>query len=789
MSKLFLFYKLSRLLFGLALLALVFLPGGGLVFAQEGTEAVQLTAQVGFDGYCKQDAWLPVRVAVANTGTDLEATVRVSYKNSGDGLTSTSTEVSLPTGSRKEFFLYIYPQGILREFQVSVLEGNKILQSTRLPVSCLSAENMVFGVLSDTPSAFDVLSDVKPLTGFVRVAQLSLSDLPDRVQAWGALDALVVSNVDTAALSPEQKQALQVWLGAGGRLFVTGGLKWQGTTAGLLELLPLEVTSTRNVASLSALQAYSQSQSLSEAGTAISVGTLRAGAQVLIEQNGVPLLIQRPAGFGSVYFLAADPAVRPLSNWRGMQDLYALTLAARPPIPRWQSVSFSSSYTIDQALGALEELGLPSILYICGLLGFYVAVIGPLNFLVLRAVKRRELAWVTVPALVIMFSCLSYGAGFLYRGRTPILNRLVLVQAWDGLPQAEARALVGVYSPVRARYEISAGGGFLPSRFNSSTGNLQSNDDWIALQQDDAMRLPDVRVEIGGLKAVALDGSLPALPISHDLTLSLSRTYPLLTGEIRNDSAYTLQNAILITPTGWRRLGALAPGAAVNVNISLATLSNGPEFYQQNAMTILDVDYLDLQNNVLDARQHAFLQSTLATYDYRAKDGNWGIFLMGWLDGYDLPIGLQDRKFEAVDTLIYVHSLTPELRYDADSLNLPPAMFAWESSMLSATPYYVWDIPTSGYVMRFVPALPVQFSSVESLRLYLFSNTSSSLTTSAWDYEANNWVVVGRSSGTVTISDPARFVAPNGEVRIRVVNNQTGYVEITASYITLVVKP
>jgi hypothetical protein len=416
-------------------------------------------------------------------------------------------------------------------------------------------------------------------------------------------------------------------------------------------------------------------------------------------------------------------------------------------------------------------------------------VIGPLNFLVLRAVKRRELAWVTVPALVLVFSCLSYGAGLMYRGRSPILNRLVLVQAWDGLPQAEARALVGVYSPVRARYDISAGGGFLPSRFNSSTGNLQANDDWIARQQDDTMLLPDVRVEIGGLKAVTLEGSLPALPISHTLTLTLSRTYPVLAGEIRNDSAYTLKDAVLITPTGWRRLGALAPGAAVNVNTSLATLSNGPEFYQQDAMTILNVNYLDLQNNVDAARRHAFLQSTLATYDYRARDGNWGVFLMGWLDGYDLPIGLHERKFEAVDTVIYVQSLTPKLQYGADSLNLPPGIFTWESSMPSATPYYVWDVPTGGYTMRFVPALPVRFSTVESLQVTLASNTSASLTTSVWDYAASNWVVAARNSGNIAISEPARFVAPNGEVRIRVVNTQTGYVEITASYVTLVVKP
>src|SRR4030095_15404291 len=331
-------------------------------------EEVQLTAQVGFDGYCKENAWLPVHVEVQNMGADLDATVRVSYKNSDNGITSTSTEVALPATSRKEFFLYIYPQSFLRDFNVSLLDGKRVLKKVNLAVSCLPTPNMLFGVLSDNPATFDVLSDVRPLDGFVRVAQLQMSELPDHPQAWASLDALIVSNIDTGTLTPEQKQALQIWLGRGGRLFVTGGLKWQGTVAGLKDFMPLDIDSTRNVSSLSELQAYLKETSPLETGAAVSVGKLRGDAHVLVQQDNVSLLIQRQIGFGTVYFLAADPSLRPLSNWDGIQDLYEHLLSVRPPLPRWNERS-PYEYTANQALGAIAELGLPSIFYITCLLG------------------------------------------------------------------------------------------------------------------------------------------------------------------------------------------------------------------------------------------------------------------------------------------------------------------------------------------------------------------------------------------------------------------------------------
>ena len=354
-----------------------------------------------------------------------------------------------------------------------------------------------------------MLNNVRPLTGVTRTAQLNISDLPDQAQGWGMLDALVISNVDTGTLTPEQKQSLELWVANGGKLFVTGGIQWQTTTAGLNDFLPIKLTSTQNVTGLSALSAYAMDSNPLEAESILATGAAETGTNILVEQNGIPLLIEKQIGYGKVYFFAADPGLQPLNDWDGMQDIYEHLLAFKSPKPSWADGTWDS-YQASTALSTLPELALPSFVYICCWLGLYIVVIGPINYFVLRRMKRTELAWVTVPVLVIIFTSLAYFSGYLYRGTRPILNRIMLTQAWQGVDQAQTTALVGLYSPTRTTYNVESQDQFLMYPYPDMNENLQGNNNWLSLKNETGMILPDVRVEIGGMQSMGMEGSLPA---------------------------------------------------------------------------------------------------------------------------------------------------------------------------------------------------------------------------------------------------------------------------------------
>lgn len=757
----------------------------------QGAGKVTLQVQAGFDGYCKAGQWIPVRVTVENQGADLEARVQVTSRTGQESGATYAADVSLPATSRKQFFLYIQPPEILRNLSVSLIAEGETLVKQLVKVSCLSAESLLIGLLTDNPSSYTALNAIQLQEGFVRVAKLQIADLPKDAQGWDALDALVVSGVDTGALTVEQRQAMEVWLAGGGRLLAIGGPRWQETLAGLREFLPVEVSGSENVADVSALLAYFQAAEVLETGAVLSSGQMREGSRALVWQESIPLLAVREMGFGRAWYLAADPALQPLSDWKGMSEVYTRLLTDRPLRPAWANRQWDA-YNATQALATLSELSVPSIFLICGWLGVYIFVVGPLNFILLRRVKRPDLAWVTVPAVVIVFTALAYISGFLTLGNRPVLNRLAIVQAWEGVDEARVQGVVGVYSPRRAMYTIESGKGFLSLPF-AGEGNLQL-EGWLSLRQDAQTVLPGVRIERGGMKAVALDGIVPALPFEHDLLITLDDQDATLSGRVTNLSQIVLKDAILVTPAGFEMLGDLSPGETSQpVKVVFGVASGGAPYSDifSSPLYFPGTPWMQTVEEG-EARQGMLFRAALASNTYLAV--NWGIYLLGWLDEPLLQANLQDAQPRVTGATLYALQLLPSTTYGAGLLHITPPLFAWEASMPDRTPYNGgYGLPPEGLVLRFKVALPLpQEASVRTLTLDLDGSSGSNALPAAslWDFERGEWVAVPYSAwGKIDVPAPWRYVGPDREVRLSLEGNQNDWYELYHATVILVVGP
>jgi hypothetical protein len=757
-------------------------------------EAVTVTAQAGLRGFCKADKWLPVHVTVENKGADVDARVQATYKNSSGGQTTSSMELSLPATSRKEFFLYIMPEGFMRSFTVSVLDGNKTLAKTNLNISCGGDrggdQSTLFGILADTPSNYAMLNNVEPLTGTTQTVQLELANLPDQAQGWGMLDALVISNVDTGTLTTEQKQALQLWLAGGGKLFVTGGVQWQSTAAGLGDLLPLQPSSTKKAA-LAGLSVYVMDEGNPlESEATLATGKLQAGANVLVKQDGIPLLVEKEIGFGKVYYFAADPGLEPLNDWDGMQKIYKHLLGYRSPKPSWAQGAWDT-YQASTALSTLPELSLPSFVYICCWLGLYIVVIGPVNYFVLRRIapRRTELAWITIPILVVIFTGMAYFSGYAYRGTKPILNRIMLSQGWQGVEKAQATALVGVYSPTRTTYNVESREQFLLSPFPSINEGLQGNNDWLALKNNSGNVVPDVHVEIGGMKSLSMEGYLPSLSIQHDLTYLLSDKTPILKGSITNTSGHTLKDALLITPSGWEVLGDIAPNESKKISLTLFN-ANGTGANRYALTTALGWDAL--ANDKVEERRHsAFFNSVNTSYN-DSINANSGVYLMAWMDGeVPTPVTLQDEEPSATDTLYHIEKLTPTVDMKPGNVMLTSSAYGWESSLGDALTTSSYNVPSGGYSINFHPSLPIHFSEVNSLKFSIGTNNApQQIHPSIWNFQTGDWqVLLLDAYGVVNIPEARQYVGMDGELLLNIQGDPNSYFDITSVDFTMMVQP
>src|SRR5579859_3033938 len=142
-------------------------PGrAALAAGQAAAAPVTLSVHAGFDGYYKDQRWLPVRITVANDGPDTKGTLHVSVPRSGGGANLVVTrDVDLPTQSRREVFLYIPTESYLSSLQVTLSDGKTDLAAASARVVQAAAGDLIYGVLAGSPSAFNILGGIKPGSG------------------------------------------------------------------------------------------------------------------------------------------------------------------------------------------------------------------------------------------------------------------------------------------------------------------------------------------------------------------------------------------------------------------------------------------------------------------------------------------------------------------------------------------------------------------------------------------------------------------------------------------------
>jgi len=406
-------------------------------------------------------------------------------------------------------------------------------------------------------------------------------------------------------------------------------------------------------------------------------------------------------------------------------------------------------------------------------------VIGPANYFFLRRIKRMDLAWVSIPALVIVFTLTTYAIGASSRGMLPIVNRLGISFSWDGVSQSQVRGLAGIYSPGRAKYNFDIKAPFVAAPLDSA------NSGFYTVQQDSGLLVPDVAVEIGGLQTMSLDGSQPALTLKHNLTFNLKKDVIELKGSITNTTPYTIAAAQLRLPATSQDLGDLAPGETREITtayIGYTPAGLTPLFTNQTYN--LYNSYYGQNNNTNNTDDVSYRRSllTAALLNKRTARSDWGIYVTGWVKNESVPASLRDKQFDALDTSLVFIRLNPNMGTQEDTITIPNNFMYREASIDSDASYGANSVyvQAGGYFVRYWPVIPVQFSSVKALRLHQEINSANNVNPviSLWNYTDSHWdQVADLTKNEIDIPDPDQHVGPGGEIRLKL--DVTGQKEIS----------
>ncbi|MCC7447740.1 MAG: hypothetical protein IT324_10000 [Anaerolineae bacterium] len=803
------------------------------------TNPVVINLEAGFEGYFRPDRWVPLLVSVSNDGPDISGELRVT-SNGTFGLSDNTyrTSIELPTGSSKQVFLYINLESGAQHVKVELANDAGIITDVTRPMRGIMGADLLYAVITESPRGTIDLKNVRSGIGEAFQVTWRLDNIPRAVDGLRALDVMLLTDVDSGNLTTEQRRAIDEWVLGGGHLIVGGGPNWQKTQAGVTNLLPIKPASTTTLTSLPSVAAFAgrPTDNLNSSTPIVVVqGQPVPGARALIEESGVPLVTRIQHGLGAVDYLAVDPGLEPYQSWANRASFWFTLFTTTEQQPSW-TMGITDARNGNLAANLIKGLRLPDVFQLCGFLAIYIIVIGPLNYLILKRLGRRELAWITIPILILGYSVVAYMTGFSLRGTQATINKMALVQVWPGSNRAQVDGVIGVLAPRRAIYNLTVQNGLTLRTMESdpySGSGPGSASSGYTIQQDAAFNAQNFPVDAGLTAAFITSGTTQITPIEGSATITLAKQSPTstitsnvrLVGKVKNTTGMKLTDVVVVmagrpaTDSSRRELGTLEPGAEQSfdfmVDLSPGLSSpfslgssykvtggfySGSSYYNCSGgncnyqdRTIEDImgkrytrlnayynlGYGDTPEQQEFRRRQALLQSFITSPDPNGGRG-LNVYIAGWTDTSPITVDLQGAGFTNEDTSVYIYQLPVTITPDSAPVEVSSSLLTWtptaETSRRDVSPYNLSLQTGDRATFRYTPLPDVRLKEITGLKLVVQGSNVSQGVISLYDWTERRWVEMRVRNGTTTIQNPNRFVGPENAIEMAVETAGTGLV-------------
>jgi hypothetical protein len=602
------------------------------VAAQEQVSGLTMTLRPGYAGAYRLGEWFPITVDVANDGRDIQGVLEWSFPGWQNQPMFRRT-IDLPRGSRKRVMLEAFATGFARNGTLRLIENGNVLFEQSASIEAIDPDRFLILIVGSDPALLTSLSamSISGVSG-VTVRHISPEDLPLHALVLRGVNAIFIHDVDTAALSSDQRTALRDWVYLGGQLVVGGGINGERAAAGLADLLPVEVTRTLNQGDLSPLEQFGGSEPQPSTGPLLTV-LPRPGAEALPADRS--LIYRRHAGNGVVIFSTFDLAL--LRGWASEPQLWSRVLQPIPLfVPAFEGRL--NQISLMQNVLQIRSAELPPASALAAFLLAYILMVGPVNYLALRRIGRLEWAWWTIPLIVALFAGGVFVVGFVLRGGQAQLYQVSIIQGTERETRGIATAHLALFSPLRSSYALRAPAGSLLSE-------TRSFDDFtarplIATVDDAGVEVPDLLVDVASIRTLIAETTVE-MPIQVESALRFDGSD--LAGEVRNVGRVAMDDAIIVHQGIFQELGDLMPGASARFDFS------GSRGSFPFGVTISD-------DRMFNRRQILFqlFNNNLMRPSIGSPLDAQGVYLIGWSATPAVPLEMNGRSASQQGLTLFV---------------------------------------------------------------------------------------------------------------------------------------
>ncbi|WP_445479502.1 hypothetical protein ACULLL_03910 [Lysinibacillus irui] len=390
---------------------------------------LEVKATAGISGKAKYQSVVPLQVTVKNNGADFSGDMAINSANSYEAASAMVVPIDIAAGEEKTFTFYLdgladysYSEADLFAFyEGSIEKGKKIAYkgTKRLQSNFLDPSSTFIYTLTDKS---DRLSAFLRLSTFVaqsnvevfNINQLKDYTFPEDSQGLAMANVIVVDEVAIADFTQKQQESLLKWVQDGGTLLL-GAADQISATAGILkDYLPLSLSQEMTSISAEALTKMSGGGIFTQPISVYAAKTNEGSLPVLTENNAV-LAAKKAVGSGEVIQTAFSLGDQPLASMDGYAALIAKmidvqSISQQGMMRQGQSPLDQISYelrNINELFPSFEV----SVSYMLIVIILYILIIGPILYVVLKKMDKREHAWWVIPSISIVLSIVLFIVG------------------------------------------------------------------------------------------------------------------------------------------------------------------------------------------------------------------------------------------------------------------------------------------------------------------------------------------------------------------------------------------
>jgi len=745
--------------------------------------SIQIDARALVGGRYAVGGWMAISVTLTNDGEPTEGTLAAATESG-----AVQRFIEMPAGARKVVMLYIQPEAFQRRVTVQYEEPNGTVEAV-VETRVLEQTSSQFAVVGDGAGTLRPQLSVGDEIGLPAPLALTLADIPERSEPLEGISALVWAD-DSSALSEAQRRSIERWVANGGQLVVIGGPDWQSRTSGFTEILPLDGLAAVDTVPQAALAAWSGTDGAAMEDATISTGALRDDARALVRAEDETILASmRSVGGGRVILLGTDVATEAHRGWEGSPRLWARLLPTNVALEQFFGgfPPDEAQNAMGSALGNLPSLEVPPAELLLVVIVAYILLIGPISYIILRRMDRRELAWVTAPLLVVIFTACSFGIGNSMKGSEVIVNQISLIRSSGAGTSATVESYAGVFSPDRATYDVTVEADALLAKMrpiNFDGRPVAASD--VVVEQGDPAHLRNLAIGVFGFEAVRADAIVEREAV---LSVTWRGDGGELIGTVTNLGTEPIQDVAYVSGSGGDLVDEeLAPGE--NVEFTIDSTNNGSSASDQ----VYGFGGFDEANpeqrQSLARRQVIDALVGFAGFMPGAElssSTSRGPYVIGWHDDTGpLPITLDNLDAERYAQSVEVVSVRPTLgtgQVEIGAAQMGVAVLSTEGETSSGGPGMV--MLGEGSVI-FSIALPLEATdmAVSELEILVAPDPSmvfenqggfggfwpEGVTLEVRNPESGEWTLVGDLSdrSSFEIDDPSTAMSDTGRIEVRV---------------------